>query len=435
MGRVFVLGAGASRALNSGAPLMGQLLEQALEFSLDLREGTASAPIARDVKGFLAEVYGMRYDVFPPDVVPPFEDVLSLVDYCIENNIPLSRQYSVDYLRQLRKNLIYIMGRVLQVKLARSTNTCLIESFLSKLSENDSIISMNYDLIIDNGVLDRHDMVDYHITTKINQELANNGNTRKTSIYKLHGSLNWLYCPVCRVLRSYDGRKQALAALIRNIPCDDCHTPLEPILITPSFLKNYNNSFIVEVWRKAQERLQRADEVFFVGYSMPDADIELRMFFTRALYANKLIHDGRRCRITVIDKSESDKSAVRVRYEKIFGEVEYYKDGFDRYIVDVLAPNASLDNSSSKVMFQGKPVTRQAVLCALLEFGAKHPDPNAYENWLHKDSYRYAIDHEGKLYPPKHILSLVTGIPTTEFSGGDQTNRVFRKLGFTVIHK
>jgi hypothetical protein len=30
---------------------------------------------------------------------------------------------------------------------------------------------------------------------------------------------------------------------------------------------------------------------------------------------------------------------------------------------------------------------------------------------------------------------VVTGVPTTDFNGGEQTNRVFRQLGFDVENK
>ena len=35
--------------------------------------------------------------------------------------------------------------------------------------------------------------------------------------------------------------------------------------------------------------------------------------------------------------------------------------------------------------------------------------------------------------PPKHILSEITGVPTSDFTGGDVTNRVFRELGFPIL--
>ena len=61
--------------------------------------------------------------------------------------------------------------------------------------------------------------------------------------------------------------------------------------------------------------------------------------------------------------------------------------------------------------------------------------PGDYDNWLNKTPYIYAIMYNSRIYPPKIILSMATGISTKEFSGGEQTNRVFRQLGFIVENK
>jgi 5-methylcytosine-specific restriction protein A len=71
----------------------------------------------------------------------------------------------------------------------------------------------------------------------------------------------------------------------------------------------------------------------------------------------------------------------------------------------------------------------------LHEFARQHPNTGSYDDWLKKETYKYAIRYDGRVYPPKHILSMVTGISTSEFNGGEQTNRVFRQLGFDVENK
>lgn len=85
--------------------------------------------------------------------------------------------------------------------------------------------------------------------------------------------------------------------------------------------------------------------------------------------------------------------------------------------------------------FKGTDISQSEVIRALREFMEMYPDPNQYENWMEKDNYKYAIDYEGRLYPPKHILSRVSGVSTQEFSGGEQTNRVFEQLGFEIVRR
>lgn len=88
-----------------------------------------------------------------------------------------------------------------------------------------------------------------------------------------------------------------------------------------------------------------------------------------------------------------------------------------------------------ETLFLQKTVTRQAILDALHEFARQHPDTDTYDSWLEKGTYKYAIQYDGRMYPPKHILSMATGIPTADFNGGEQTNHVFRQLGFDVVNK
>lgn len=85
--------------------------------------------------------------------------------------------------------------------------------------------------------------------------------------------------------------------------------------------------------------------------------------------------------------------------------------------------------------FKGENVTRVAVISAMRGFNTEYPDTNMYDNWLEKRNYKYAVLYEGRRYPPKHILSQVTGIPTDWFTGGWETNRVFINLGFQVVEK
>lgn len=89
----------------------------------------------------------------------------------------------------------------------------------------------------------------------------------------------------------------------------------------------------------------------------------------------------------------------------------------------------------STITFRKITITRNMVIDALRVFSAEFPDTNTYDGWLDKASYHYVLEYDSRRYPPKHILSVVTGISTREFSGGEETNRVFRELGFDVYWK
>src|SRR4051812_43351677 len=55
-----------------------------------------------------------------------------------------------------------------------------------------------------------------------------------------------------------------------------------------------------------------------------------------------------------------------------------------------------------------------------------------WQGWETRESYKYAIAKNGRLYPPKEIIALATGTPNSHFSGGAEANGYLRKLGFRV---
>jgi hypothetical protein len=90
-----------------------------------------------------------------------------------------------------------------------------------------------------------------------------------------------------------------------------------------------------------------------------------------------------------------------------------------------------MDNTTLK----GQNVSRDAVLEAMRVFDATFADPNGYDHWLESGIYKYAIRYAGRVYPPKYILSQVTGMPTNELRQSLRIRQVFRALGFVVAEK
>lgn len=89
----------------------------------------------------------------------------------------------------------------------------------------------------------------------------------------------------------------------------------------------------------------------------------------------------------------------------------------------------------AQVEFRNKYITRQQVLEEIRRFDEQYLDTNQYKGWLDSNSYHFALELDGKLYPPKHLLSEAARVPVKDFSGGEETNNVLRSLGFTIINK
>jgi hypothetical protein len=87
-------------------------------------------------------------------------------------------------------------------------------------------------------------------------------------------------------------------------------------------------------WRTAEQRLKRAADWIFVGYSLPAADFEFKHLLKRIQLSER-----DRPRITVITKGDAGEETID-RYRKFFGTVsrqrKYLRDGFDNEALDHL---------------------------------------------------------------------------------------------------
>ena len=103
-------------------------------------------------------------------------------------------------------------------------------------------------------------------------------------------------------------------------------------------MKEYSNPHLREIWQQAQNALAQADEVIFVGYSMPDADIVLRTMFVEGIVTNRATRVKSPV-ITLVDYSRSETTKVVQQYQRRFGKLTYFKDGFAKYIQQYIIVN------------------------------------------------------------------------------------------------
>ena len=81
-------------------------------------------------------------------------------------------------------------------------------------------------------------------------------------------------------------------------------------------------------------------------------------------------------------------------------------------------------------------VTKDDLIVAMSTFDRDLRLTNEWSGWEQNNAYKYAIRDEDQdsLYPVKQIISLATGVPTSEFSGGEaHANAYVRDRGFNVV--
>ena len=81
-------------------------------------------------------------------------------------------------------------------------------------------------------------------------------------------------------------------------------------------------------------------------------------------------------------------------------------------------------------------VPNEAIHEAMARFDNELRDAPDWQGWDLKQTQVYAIDHGGRRYPPKQIVSMATGLPVSEFYGGKapgDTNAYLAARGLSII--
>ena len=81
-------------------------------------------------------------------------------------------------------------------------------------------------------------------------------------------------------------------------------------------------------------------------------------------------------------------------------------------------------------------VATEALTDAMARFDRDFRDAAEWAGWEQNEVHKYAIEHDGRRYPVKQIISMATGMPVSDFYAGWQAgnaNRYVHDLGFTVV--
>lgn len=339
----FFLGAGASKTC--GAPLQGEMMKEYFSSHRDKSPDN-------DINKFFYQFFGidLTQDVIDFNTIdfPTFEEILGIIDLAIARKETFRNFQSgnqnlgiADRLSACRDHFVGLMALVLEEKLSEIENNHeeLIRKLQRKNMLKESIfISTNYDILIDNAimrVLNGFKAVDYGF--EFTQAYLNNKKDETIPLFKLHGSLNWLYCPTCKSMELTPLEKGAVKYYnpinMDMLKCRECGSMKQPVIIPPTYFKDYMNYFIEQVWYKAEQALKEVEKIFFCGYSFPDADIHIKYLLKR-VEANK----GTSWEVKVINnfphKSKYAKDQEKSRYQRFFWKdsVEYTDMSFENLI-------------------------------------------------------------------------------------------------------
>jgi len=343
-GTVLFLGAGATKSVQG--PLTDEILPK-------LYEGALPFGLSAKLIGFLQQEFHLR-PAMPKEQYPSLPLLLSLIDMALDRRELFAQNWDVEALAELRQQIELGIFDVLEEALMKfpTNNHYEMLSTLFPGTDAPAVITTNYDLVVDTALMFLSEarqpgggIPNYHCGMANMTMLP--PQQKFGTLLKLHGSLNWLYCRTCqrlelgatestRFISKFQfivGRDLRSSLTADGAPCPVCRRPLRPLLVAPSHLKDYRNPHLAQVWYEAQRILRQADSVVFVGYSLPDDDVEVVYLLKRGL-----AHITDPKKITVVEYCPNnpmipshEHSAGR-RYAALFGDIDWHATGLDGWL-------------------------------------------------------------------------------------------------------
>jgi hypothetical protein len=225
-----------------------------------------------------------------------------------------------------------------------------VDVFLRRLSDvfRLAFVTTNWDLMVERS-LERSN-IDFHWGVSQVDKYGDPVERRGTPVLKLHGSVNWAYCDCCRSWSMFDPGMGQVAENLRLLlehddfrlfpdgnviaqdlddfdlrTCSLCGGRLSTRIATFSYRKDLSVRAFQAIWDEAHTALHTARRWLFIGYSIPEADIEIRHLLKTAQLSQN--------RQPVIDVVLHDDSPGGDRYARFFGAtVKIFQGGLNAWI-------------------------------------------------------------------------------------------------------
>jgi len=340
-------GAGASKAFEF--PLTGELfpeIRRRLIKNQLFGRGKKAPALHEQLRSFLHGIYPGLGDT-PDADLPLITDILSLLDHSIVGANALmreARRRDMQHFRRLLERAIYkaLDWETDYDEVPQSLTTFVNSLFgLKKRGIHAGLISTNYDPLVEIYLFNRLNYGEIRKSFDFGCEWRDDASGNvwgrpaapTFSIFKLHGSLNMLRCPLCdHIYINLDGAISHLDYDGTDKPRGDgwnqCHceyAPLEACMIAPSSVRDIREPNMLGIWRHSLEFLRKADDWIIIGYSFPPEDLGIRSLFCRAFQGRT-----KKPRITVVQAGCDAKTVAR--YKLMFPDCRYEKDGMAGFV-------------------------------------------------------------------------------------------------------
>lgn len=371
MNRIFVFGAGAS--LHAGAPLGNNFLNKYVEILNSKRKDDIL--YQDDLLSRILEIQPNQRHFAGDSLLeiqnsnlPNIEDIFTLFDIAYEKEESLLYESEGDRTIIRREDFFFLIRETICKSIEKSLNddgtTVPYLSFVKKLNKNDTIISFNYDTLIDNAVKaifqdlnygfdftpmkDFIELIGYNWKTVVQECRCKNSDINLSFnsdevplILKPHGSLNWLYCSKCYNYYYLPGTNLIFyPPYFYECPNSFGENPLRRVrlvenIIPLTHLKNFKNPIFNLIWLNIIQRLSKAEVIYFIGYSLPDVDFISKYYFIKGL--NRVDFESN-VKITVINPNIKEEG-LDIKFKKLFGSkkgtIDFEKLKFKDWVISL----------------------------------------------------------------------------------------------------
>ena len=318
--RVVVTGAGFTRALVPGAPLLiDDFCNDALQETVR-GLSNASRLLDRERSSHSEGYINIERLMTRLDALMPY-------DYA-HNAGNTANEYAF-LLSELRRAFLWRLHMARQGDIQREE----LDRFAKFCANNGcNCITLNYDDFLDEA-LARTDQWNPYRGYGFFCRSSRDGVTglslgkmdSRLLLLKLHGSINWrpklgYSSPIAldSITHHHDWSGHDL---------DSHHLEPEPVIVPPVLSKSslVQQPVLRLVWSRAFAELATADQVTFIGYSFPTTDIAVRTLFAEAM------EDLPRDNITIVNfaSDKSGKNATRTAYRTALGHIPDEQFHFD----------------------------------------------------------------------------------------------------------
>lgn len=342
--RVFIIGAGASKVF--GIPIAKEYLEACLNYGIN-----SNYPKINSLLEYLNKLIPSGRQQYGNLA---FEELLSIMQ---KDRLLTNRLMGLSMGIDAEKILIGCLCKFLWDK----SNNITVGSELKKLddierdnwpyvdfvkcldNEKDCIITTNYDAMLDRAVCLRWNYPRYSEYSKIYEK-----DQKPVALFKPLGSITWVPESIMKDFRiGGEGKNPAMEDFLsqnmekltdnpaiyifKDLP-PYFHNPENyPVIIPPTIGADIPDSwgdFFLELNKQMLNRLSKANEIYFIGYSFPQYYEYFRILVRKALMLNR---GNYKIRVVNVDGNSLLILKKTIRDYIYNGSVEYYSEGFESW--------------------------------------------------------------------------------------------------------